>query len=143
MIHLPENPGLARRLAYGNYIRSRTFNRRQGTFNIIRRQGTFNIIRRQGTFTNDVDIYTYNVENIEVDNQYDNSIGLCLNKLIKNTTVEIITKPLFCPICQNVKTTNCVSRNLSCGHTFHIECIEYWLKDNTNCPICRYDFNEK
>ncbi|XP_019180213.1 PREDICTED: RING-H2 finger protein ATL16-like [Ipomoea nil] len=24
-----------------------------------------------------------------------------------------------------------------CGHGFHIECIDVWLRNNANCPICR------
>ncbi|KAK1310084.1 RING-H2 finger protein ATL7 [Acorus calamus] len=25
----------------------------------------------------------------------------------------------------------------ACGHTFHIECIDSWLSENTTCPLCR------
>jgi hypothetical protein len=114
MTNLPTNPGLARRLAYGNYIRSRSFNQRQN-LNIL------------------VEELSTGVEHL---NQ---SSGLCLNKLIQNTTIAIITTSFFCPICQDIKEPSCISRHLSCGHTFHIECIEYWLKDNTNCPMCRCD----
>ena len=113
--NLPTNPGLARRLAYGNYIRSRSFNRRQ------------NLYMREILV----------LPTISIDSKVD---GLCLNKLIQNTTIAIITTSLFCPICQDTSLSSCISRHLSCGHTFHIECIEYWLKDNTTCPICRYDF---
>lgn len=24
-----------------------------------------------------------------------------------------------------------------CGHTFHMECIDKWLANNTTCPLCR------
>ncbi|KAK1441411.1 hypothetical protein QVD17_07283 [Tagetes erecta] len=24
-----------------------------------------------------------------------------------------------------------------CGHRFHVECVEAWLKDHPNCPLCR------
>ena len=105
MINLPANPGLARRLAYSNYIRSRTQNSIEES--IVQRAQP----RQQPQY------------------------GLCLN----NTTVEITTIPFFCPVCQDIKENSCISRHLSCGHTFHIECIEYWLKDNTNCPMCRKD----
>ena len=26
---------------------------------------------------------------------------------------------------------------LPCGHYFHAECIENWVKDNPTCPMCR------
>tara|TARA_Y100001972_G_scaffold82377_1_gene100268 strand:- start:302 stop:649 length:348 start_codon:yes stop_codon:yes gene_type:complete len=29
-----------------------------------------------------------------------------------------------------------------CGHYFHITCIKEWLKDNTTCPMCRYQLTE-
>lgn len=25
---------------------------------------------------------------------------------------------------------------LKCGHPFHEECIDYWLKDTSDCPMC-------
>ena len=41
-----------------------------------------------------------------------------------------------CIICQN-KISNQFLRVLPCGHFFHIECIDYWMCDKMNCPICR------
>jgi hypothetical protein len=116
MINLPANPGLARRLAYSNYVRSRSQQ-----------------VQPQQTQPQQ----TQPQQTQPQQAQY--TVGLCLDKLIQNTTVEITTIPFFCPVCQNIKENNCISRHLSCGHTFHIECIEYWLKDNTNCPMCRKD----
>ena len=28
-------------------------------------------------------------------------------------------------------------RVLECGHSFHKECLEQWLRQNSSCPICR------
>ena len=117
MINLPPNPGLARRLAYGNYVRNRFFNRR--TLSPIDSIG-------QGIL----------VEPFVMDDKP----GICLNKLINNTTVEIATNPFFCPICQHTQENATISRSLPCTHKFHIECIDYWLKDNINCPMCRQNF---
>ena len=27
---------------------------------------------------------------------------------------------------------------LTCGHTFHLECLESWLHGNPTCPMCRH-----
>jgi E3 ubiquitin-protein ligase ATL41 len=25
----------------------------------------------------------------------------------------------------------------SCGHSFHVECVDAWLRTRTTCPLCR------
>ncbi|XP_055924656.1 E3 ubiquitin-protein ligase RNF126-B-like [Argiope bruennichi] len=39
-----------------------------------------------------------------------------------------------CPIC-----TEPLHRKIttSCGHNFHGECLEMWMKENMSCPLCR------
>lgn len=32
---------------------------------------------------------------------------------------------------------------IECKHAFHVSCIEEWLKDHPNCPICRTDVSVK
>ena len=42
-----------------------------------------------------------------------------------------------CPICYDTIKLRELE-TLSCGHKFHKECIEPWLKQyNYRCPICR------
>lgn len=52
-----------------------------------------------------------------------------------------------CPICRNSvnedSITNENSPNMTsvvvvgmCGHAFHYECINRWLKNSKNCPLC-------
>ncbi|XP_010421936.1 PREDICTED: RING-H2 finger protein ATL7-like [Camelina sativa] len=31
----------------------------------------------------------------------------------------------------------------SCGHTFHMECIDIWLTSHTTCPLCRLSLIQK
>ncbi|KAL1929807.1 hypothetical protein VTP01DRAFT_1945 [Rhizomucor pusillus] len=32
---------------------------------------------------------------------------------------------------------DCALLTGSCGHTFHIHCIEEWIRTSENCPLCR------
>ena len=42
-----------------------------------------------------------------------------------------------CSIClENFDVGQKISE-LSCGHLFHKECVEQWMQNNHNCPLCR------
>jgi len=51
-----------------------------------------------------------------------------------------------CTICRcnlNSKSIYAEEKNIDstvvtgiCGHSFHLECVNPWNKNNTNCPIC-------
>jgi hypothetical protein len=42
-----------------------------------------------------------------------------------------------CLVCQFPYEEQEKLRRLPCGHAFHSECVEQWLKDNDVCPYCR------
>ncbi|KAL6145973.1 hypothetical protein ACLB2K_056656 [Fragaria x ananassa] len=43
-----------------------------------------------------------------------------------------------CPVCLSAFDDGEEVRQLSvCKHSFHSTCINMWLKDHSNCPICR------
>ncbi|KAI4354456.1 hypothetical protein L6164_003316 [Bauhinia variegata] len=43
-----------------------------------------------------------------------------------------------CPVCLSVFTDGEEVRQLSaCKHSFHATCIDLWLDNHSNCPICR------
>ncbi|KAJ2840296.1 hypothetical protein FBU31_000532 [Coemansia sp. 'formosensis'] len=52
---------------------------------------------------------------------------------------------LFGSLVTDIPGTNTTRRvgALSCGHTFHLECIASWLEDvlNTRCPVCSVNHN--
>ena len=42
-----------------------------------------------------------------------------------------------CSIClENYKKDNIINE-LKCGHKYHKDCIDDWIIDNNNCPLCR------
>lgn len=42
-----------------------------------------------------------------------------------------------CLVCQCEYETSEVLRRLPCGHCFHSDCVEQWLKGKDACPYCR------
>jgi hypothetical protein len=42
-----------------------------------------------------------------------------------------------CSIC--LKSFGVKKATLECGHSYHDKCINEWLKNNKNCPLCRMD----
>ena len=46
-----------------------------------------------------------------------------------------------CPICLEKYKIGEYKRKLHfCNHIFHKKCIDKWLINNINCPICRKDY---
>jgi hypothetical protein len=41
-----------------------------------------------------------------------------------------------CSICLS-KIDNYIYTNLSCNHKFHLKCINEWLKNSNECPLCK------
>eukprot|EP00455_Lapot_gusevi_P049686 TRINITY_DN708_c0_g2_i1.p1 TRINITY_DN708_c0_g2~~TRINITY_DN708_c0_g2_i1.p1 ORF type:complete len:398 (+),score=44.49 TRINITY_DN708_c0_g2_i1:99-1292(+) len=42
-----------------------------------------------------------------------------------------------CVICMNDFENGDELRTLHCFHSFHVDCIDNWLKQNAKCPVCR------
>ncbi|XP_055420479.1 E3 ubiquitin-protein ligase RLIM-like [Bubalus kerabau] len=43
----------------------------------------------------------------------------------------------ICTICLTEYTTGNMLRILPCTHEYHNQCIDQWLEEHSNCPICR------
>jgi hypothetical protein len=46
-----------------------------------------------------------------------------------------------CTICHENYKLNEFKRQLDCNHFFHKKCIDKWIKDNMNCPMCRKEID--
>jgi hypothetical protein len=42
-----------------------------------------------------------------------------------------------CVVCATALTGRHNVRTLRCSHAFHPKCIDRWLSDHNNCPLCR------
>ena len=48
-----------------------------------------------------------------------------------------------CSICrEDFEGRDIVRKINSCGHVFHMNCLDTWLESHTSCPICRVDLRE-
>ncbi|KMZ74857.1 hypothetical protein ZOSMA_121G00310 [Zostera marina] len=45
---------------------------------------------------------------------------------------------LECPVCLEDFEEEDIGRSLPvCEHSFHVKCVDMWLKSNSTCPVCR------
>jgi hypothetical protein len=58
-----------------------------------------------------------------------------INDNDKIDTISILSYTDLCSICYSKMENE--SKTFSCSHTYHKNCINEWLNNNTTCPICR------
>lgn len=114
--------GLRRRLDYGDYVRNRVFPQLQReSYYII--QGSRVSVPSNRPFDSGV-----------LDSRH---IGVSLDTLLRNSTV-LMKDSVECSICY--ENQDKIIRRLSCGHEFHLNCIDQWLAKKKTCPYCRKVF---
>ncbi|KAJ8769974.1 hypothetical protein K2173_009056 [Erythroxylum novogranatense] len=69
---------------------------------------------------------------------------LGLKKELREMLPIIVYKESFsvrdtqCPVCLgDYQAEDRLQRIPSCGHTYHMDCIDNWLANHTTCPLCR------
>jgi hypothetical protein len=77
-----------------------------------------------------------------------------VSRFFKNLKRKSIGSDITCAECKGNDSNNAVDcsiclehihknkKTLACKHSFHVVCIDNWLKVNFNCPICRRNPNE-
>ena len=50
---------------------------------------------------------------------------------------EDLDKSDNCSICLENYNKDNIINVLKCGHKYHKDCIDDWINDNNNCPLCR------
>jgi len=67
--------------------------------------------------------------------------SLSLSNLLENTELSVhrtTDEETMCAICRADIQENAIIRKINgCGHFFHHNCLDNWLKNNHTCPVCR------
>ncbi len=128
--NLPRQPGLQRRLAYGEMIRrrNRDFHYRWHRNRLYMLTQTLITIQDNG--------FSYEqLVNLPVVD-----IGLTRHELVRCSNLHMSSGEEFCAICQETAQNSfALIRELLCGHSFHVNCIDTWLNENVKCPLCGVD----
>ena len=74
-------------------------------------------------------------------------LGLTIEQLNANTTTELFIgnneetpeeEQESCSICREPFANSSIIRKInSCGHKFHLNCIDTWFQNQYTCPMCR------
>lgn len=145
MVLLPTEPGLNRRLLYGDYVRSRNIPSLSTRSNFILTNNNRSNVVNTNNHNNNI---TFNIQESinhsfesSIINQFTTPYGIS-NKIgsnIKNLYQKSIVyckEDVECSICY--EKDDIIIRKLKCGHEFNLNCIDLWLTSNKSCPICRY-----
>jgi len=65
--------------------------------------------------------------------------------VVNNDVEDSLYSPKVCPICcEEYKKGDDIawSKNESCYHAYHVDCIMEWLMDHDDCPLCREKYIE-
>lgn len=56
-------------------------------------------------------------------------------------TVEIKSEEqsYVCVVCKDAVGVGGFSKELPCGHGYHVDCIGTWLEERNSCPVCRFE----
>jgi len=58
----------------------------------------------------------------------------------ERTGEDIDSENILCTICRQQLETNDIVRTInSCGHKYHLNCIDRWFEEHITCPTCRHD----
>lgn len=65
-------------------------------------------------------------------------ISVMTNRLKIEVSNPLTTEVEKCPVCWNPMWS---SVRLSCGHSYHLKCIDAWFSRCKTCPYCRHVFS--
>lgn len=134
---LPREPGLQRRLLYGEMIRRHYGLSRFHPQNTIRSLNT-RIPRLYDNYEQIrpvVSIFQQSFTPRHTPRFIEENTGCSMKSVFQNSKVSLDSFNL-CSICLN-PGENDITRELICKHKFHLNCIDQWLMKRNQCPLCR------
>ena len=160
-------PGRRRRMAYTEYLLSRSRFRNNNNYELAGITNTYDRESRESReisrnlsispISSSLYISRYRGDNIfSTANNYDIlssledvKIGLISKDLLDKSNISIkkyfekVEKEIenldVCIICQDNIEENDIIRTIDCSHFFHINCIDKWLIENKKCPMCKFE----
>ena len=91
----------------------------------------------------------YYLERYNIPYRYINDQYVVVDKKNKKLEIECNNENCFaytseetnCPICLNTETNEINVKLKDCGHNFHYNCLNTWLKQKLECPLCKQKLN--
>ena len=78
---------------------------------------------------------------LDIEDSEPQELSLSINQLNNSSEVSIYlrgdSKVEKCTICYDNLQSFQIIRTLNCQHKFHQKCIDKWLENKINCPVCR------
>ena len=110
----------------------------------VARMRNYETHRRNGTIPPRINVINYFTRydtiyyNPMFNQEYEDvEVDTTLKRLNSSSNLQISKDIDFCSICQDTIDKDVIVRKMICGHKFHQECVDKWLENNANCPICR------
>ena len=85
-------------------------------------------------------VRTFSVTRDDIEYQEEEEIPAShIQDICNKTSISVCSQPFLCSICHTDVNNNEVVRKINhCSHSFHIQCLETWLSQHNNCPLCRF-----
>ena len=78
------------------------------------------------------------IVNIYLNDNNENNDNIINDNIINDNIINDTKSIITCTICiDEIILTNENTIKLECEHFYHKDCINKWLENNNNCPICR------
>eukprot|EP01068_Selenidium_serpulae_P019925 Selendium_serpulae@DN749_c0_g1_i1.p4 len=86
---------------------------------------------------NTVDLYEFLIDFIEQDAAQSREKPASRDAKHDLRAAKVKTAGVVCTVCHDEVPIGKLVRVMTCGHSFHDDCLQQWLASNNTCPNCR------